>query len=81
MTCKVLSCQPICPPTKKVTVTYSKHDEEEDKEEEEGPGGQIHDGRGEADGDVTEVRHDQRDQRDINCTRNILNRERCPIIF
>ena len=40
-----------------MTVTYSKHDQEEDEEEEEGPGGQIHDCRGETNGDVTEVRH------------------------
>ena len=68
-------------PTKKMTVTYSKHDKEEDEEEEECPGGQIHDGRGEAEGDVAEVRHGHRDQRDINCARNSLNlnRWRCPI--
>ena len=56
-----------------MTVTYSKHDKEEDEEEEECPGGQIHDGRGEAEGDVAEVRHGHRDQRDINCARNFLN--------
>ena len=56
-----------------MTVTYSKHDQEKDEEEEEGSGGQIHDGRGEAEGDVAEVRHGHRDQRDINCARNFLN--------
>ena len=58
-----------------MTVTYSKHDQEKDEEEEEGSGGQIHDGRGEAYGDVAEVRHGDAgvDHRVINFTRNFLN--------
>ena len=57
-----------------MTVTYPKHDKTEDEEEEECSGGQIHDGRGEANGDVTEVRHgDSADQRVINFTRISLN--------
>ena len=57
-----------------MTVTYPKHDKKEDEEEEEGSGGQIDDGRGEANGNVTEVRHgDCGDQRVIKFTRISLN--------
>ena len=60
-----------------MAVTYPKHDQEEDEEEEEGSGGQIHDCRGEANGDVAEVRHGDAgvdiDHRVINFTRNFLN--------